>query len=222
MIEHKSIQEAMLAIYGEVGYVQKQKGQNLNYTFASEKEFIKALRPSMIEHGVFMFVGKMDQLNQTEYTTGKGSLMLRSTVHGIVTFSHISGTQITVDAYGEGSDSGDKSLNKAMTDIYKYALRQTFMIETGDDPDKDKSEPVTKKEADPEKTLVWDSGFSNESIEKLAEQNQASRTQINSTMKLCMLPKDADVSELGAWFEKYKTARAAGNNPDASASIANL
>jgi len=221
MIEHKSIQEAMLAIYGEVGYVQKQKGQNLNYTFASEKEFIKALRPSMIEHGVFMFVGKMDQLNQTEYTTGKGSLMLRSTVHGIVTFSHISGTQITVDAYGEGSDSGDKSLNKAMTDMYKYALRQTFMIETGDDPDKDKQEPVTKK-AEQSKTITYDSGFEVDYIEKLAETHKLTPVQVNSTLKLCMLPKFSDISEVGAWFEKYKVARAAGNNPDASASIANL
>jgi len=221
MIEHKSIQEAMLAIYDEVGYVQKQKGQYLNYTFASEKEFIKALRPSMIEHGVFMFVGKMDQLNQTEYTTGKGSLMLRSTVHGIVTFSHISGTQITVDAYGEGSDSGDKSLNKAMTDMYKYALRQTFMIETGDDPDKDKQEPVTKK-TEQSKTITYDSGFEVDYIEKLAETHKLTPVQVNSTLKLCTLPKFSDIAEVGAWFEKYKVARAAGNNPDASASIANL
>src|SRR3990167_1905296 len=30
---------------------------------------------------------------------------------------------------------GDKSVNKAMTGMLKYALRQTFLIETGDDPD---------------------------------------------------------------------------------------
>ena len=35
---------------------------------------------------------------------------------------------------GEGSDTGDKASNKALTGAYKYALRQTFCIETGDDP----------------------------------------------------------------------------------------
>jgi hypothetical protein len=34
---------------------------------------------------------------------------------------------------------GDKATAKAMTGAYKYALRQTFCIETGDDPDKDPS-----------------------------------------------------------------------------------
>jgi hypothetical protein len=37
-----------------------------------------------------------------------------------------------------------------MTDLYKYALRQTFMIETGDDPDKDASEPAVKQANAPE------------------------------------------------------------------------
>lgn len=140
MANHKNIQEAMLAIYASVGYVQKTHSQNLSYSFASETGFIQEIRPAMIENGVTVSVSKMDSLTQESYTTAKGSVMMRSTVHGVVTFSHVSGTSIQTEAYGEGSDSGDKSLNKAMTDMYKYALRQTFMIETGDDPDKDASQ----------------------------------------------------------------------------------
>lgn len=140
MTEHKNIQEALLAVYSAVGYVQKEKSQNLNYTFASETSFIREIRPAMIANGVTVSVSKMDSLTQESYTTAKGSVMMRSTVHGVVTFSHVSGTSISVESYGEGSDSGDKSLNKAMTDMYKYAMRQTFMIETGDDPDKEASQ----------------------------------------------------------------------------------
>jgi hypothetical protein len=40
-----------------------------------------------------------------------------------------------VTAVGEGTDYGDKSCNKSMTVGLKYALRQTLLIETGDDPD---------------------------------------------------------------------------------------
>jgi len=152
MTEHKNIHEAILAIYKEVGYVQKQSSQNLNYTFAGEGAFIRELRPAMIEHGVTVSVFQMDNLVQEHYITGKfDTKMVRSTAHGIVRFTHVSGTFIDVQSYGEGSDAGDKSLNKAMTDLYKYALRQTFMIETGDDPDKDAEDggnhkPQTKPE----------------------------------------------------------------------------
>jgi len=152
MTDHKNIQEAILAIYKEVGYVQKEKSQNLNYTFASEKEFIKALRPVMVDNGVTVYVKEMNQIVQTEYTTRNSAVMLRTNIHGVVCFTHVSGSFIDVESYGEGADSGDKSTNKAMTDLYKYALRQTFMIETGDDPDKDASEPAGKapeKKSDP-------------------------------------------------------------------------
>lgn len=146
-MDHKNINEAMLAIYKGVGYVQKTTSPNLSYKFASETGFIQEIRPAMIENGVTVAVTKMDNLTQEAYTTKNGALMMRSTVHGIVTFAHVSGTSISVEAYGEGSDSGDKSVNKSMTDLYKYALRQTFMIETGDDPDRDASEEPAEKPA---------------------------------------------------------------------------
>jgi len=145
-MDHKNIHEALHAIYNNVGYVQKQKGENLNYTFAGEGAFIRELRPAMIKHGVTISVSQMDSLVQEHYITGKyDTKMVRSTIHVAVKFTHVSGDSITVEAYGEGSDAGDKSLNKAMTDAYKYALRQTFMIETGDDPDKEAEDTAPKK-----------------------------------------------------------------------------
>jgi hypothetical protein len=150
MTDHKNIQEAILAVYNTVGYVQKEESKKLDYTFASEKEFIKTLRPVMVANGIIMFVKSMNNIVQTEYTTRSGAVMLRTNIHGVVCFTHVTGSFIDVESYGEGADSGDKSTNKAMTDLYKYALRQTFMIETGDDPDKDASEPGVGQKA-PEK-----------------------------------------------------------------------
>lgn len=159
MTEHKNIHEAILAIYKEVGYVQKQKGETLNYTFAGEGAFIRELRPAMIEHGVTVSVLQMDNLLQEHYITGKyDTKMVRSTAHGIVRFTHVSGTFIDVQSYGEGSDAGDKSLNKAMTDLYKYAIRQTFMIETGDDPDKERPENNDTTNESATQTFAKESG----------------------------------------------------------------
>jgi hypothetical protein len=51
-----------------------------------------------------------------------------------------SGTCEECEVLGEASDAGDKAAPKAMTGAMKYFLRQSFLIETGDDPDRYASE----------------------------------------------------------------------------------
>lgn len=143
----ENIHEAMLAVYNQVGYVQK-KGQiatgTIKYKFAQESEFIAALRPAMIEAGIYQSPIKMTVLTNERIESEKqyGDRLVktyqhRAVIHAIYKFQHaLSDTHILVEAFGEGMDSGDKALNKAMTGANKYALRQAFMIETGDDPDK--------------------------------------------------------------------------------------
>lgn len=138
-METGKIYQAINDIMKEVGFVQKQKNANLNYSFASERAFIEALRPVMVNHGVMVHVISHNEVTREEYETKNGTRMINTVIEGVVRFAHVDGSYIDVFAGGEGSDSGDKSYNKAMTDMLKYALRQTFMIETGDDPDKDAS-----------------------------------------------------------------------------------
>ncbi len=140
--QHENVFQAINAIMSEVGYVKKQRAANLNYSYAGEAALIEAVRPAMVSHGVFCYATSYDNVVQSEYTTTKGSAMTRTTLRATVRFQHESGSFIDVQSVGEGADSGDKSLNKAMTGAYKYALRQTFCIETGDDPDKYPSEQV--------------------------------------------------------------------------------
>jgi hypothetical protein len=136
-----TIQKAIWAIMCEISYVQKQKSPNLNYTFAGEAALIRALRPYMEKYGVIMSVVDNKDVVFESYQTTKGSTMNRTRLSSTVRFYHApSCTYIDVQAPGEGADSGDKSGNKANTCAYKYALRQTFVIETGDDPDEEASE----------------------------------------------------------------------------------
>lgn len=136
-----NIQEAVIAVMNDVGYVKKTKSGGLTYSFAGEAALIAALRPSMVENNIFMFVSEIHDMKRENYTTAKGTAMVNTVILANVTFTHApSNTSITVQAVGEGSDAGDKSANKAMTGLYKYAIRQTFCIETGDDPDKFPSE----------------------------------------------------------------------------------
>ena len=125
----------------EVGYVRKTKSGGLNYSFAGESALIAALRPAMVENGVYMHVSGITNVSRETYVTKSGTPMVNTVITANVTFTHApSGTSVVVWSTGEGSDAGDKSANKAMTGLYKYAMRQTFCIETGDDPDKFASE----------------------------------------------------------------------------------
>ena len=160
MTTPKTIHPAINAIMQTVGYVQKKRTGKLNYAYAGEAALIAALRPAMVAHGVYMHPLKVVSLVQDTYTTSRGSTMNRTVINAIYRFTHAdSGTSIDVFAIGEGADIGDKSANKASTGAFKYALRQTFMIETGDDPDKFPSEargqPARKSSpAPPEKKLA--------------------------------------------------------------------
>ena len=46
-----------------------------------------------------------------------------------------SGEELSVRVAGEGADPGDKAPYKAMTGALKYALLQSFLLSTGDDPE---------------------------------------------------------------------------------------
>lgn len=138
----ENIHEAIVAIYEKVEYVQKERKQGLSYTFAGEAALLDAIRPAMVENKVYAHVAGAELVADGEYHTTKGSRMGRAAVLYTVRFTHApSQTSIDAMAFGEGADVGDKTLNKAMTGAYKYALRQTFAIITGDDPDASASEP---------------------------------------------------------------------------------
>lgn len=135
--EHRSIYEAINAVMTEVGYVQKKKGGDIPYKFAGEAALIEALRPSMVEHGIVVYPAGVSEFKLERETSGKGTQYTH--VHGLFSFvfQHVdSDTCVITQVVGEGIDYGDKAASKASTIAFKYALRQTFTIETGDDPDK--------------------------------------------------------------------------------------
>jgi hypothetical protein len=147
-VEVANVWEAINYVMGKVGYVKKQRGDNLKYSYAGEAALIKAVRPHMVDVGLVLVVTGITDIHTEIYSSSGGARMTNTTftVHGV--FVHgPSGTKQEVAARGEGSDSGDKGNNKALTGGYKYILRQTFCIETGDDPDQFRPEAERKQPA---------------------------------------------------------------------------
>lgn len=134
----EDIHEAILNVMKEVGYVHKG-GKNTfqNYTYAGESDLIAALRPVMIEQGIVVAITKWDAKSEV-YAKKDGSPAFRTFGTATVRYTHAhSKTYMEVQALAEGTDAGDKSSYKAATGALKYANRQTFLIETGDEPEKD-------------------------------------------------------------------------------------
>lgn len=142
----KSLAEAKVAVMSEVGYCLKTTSQGLNYTYASEAELIAALRPVLITHGITVAPVETKVAEVVRYETKRGTPMFVTRILVTYRFTHAdSDTHEDVVVLGEGGDVGDKSGPKAMTCAFKYALRQAFMIETGDDPDRFASQPAVSK-----------------------------------------------------------------------------
>lgn len=137
--EPKSIQEARLNCQHEAGYVRKggRAGSgSYAYSFAGERDIIAKCRPVLIKWGVVETPIKIEPLPAEGYTTDKGSGMRN--FRGLWTweFVHVpTNTTTTIQTVGEGADQGDKSCSKASTTARKYAIREFFLLETGDDPD---------------------------------------------------------------------------------------
>jgi hypothetical protein len=140
----KNLSKKMLQIMSEVGYVQKE-GLNTfqSYKYAKESDVAAKVRESLIKHGVFLYTS-VTKTGVSEYLNAKGATQFMVSVLVTGTFVDAdSGESYTVTYPGDGADTGDKGIYKAITGANKYLLMKTFLIETGDDPEKD--EPAIKQ-----------------------------------------------------------------------------
>jgi len=128
------LQAAKLKVMESVPYIQKRSSQGLSYTFAGESDLIQALRPAMVQNGITISVCGRPQCTVREYETARGAKMLE--VMGTACFRFTCEGECEDHwVLAQAADSGDKAAGKWMTSAQKYALRQFFLIETGDDPD---------------------------------------------------------------------------------------
>lgn len=149
-VEPRNIGEAKLAVMRRVPYLLKRKpdgkDRGINYTYAAEADLIAHLRPVMLEYGIDVRPSTVHVELQEQYQTTRGASMNRVRIKQVFIFRHVpSGTEDLCEMLGESTDVGDKACGKAHTAAFKYALRQYFAIETGDDPDRVSSEEQQRK-----------------------------------------------------------------------------
>jgi hypothetical protein len=138
------IYQALVAVGGElakVGISKSRQNEQQHFRFRGIDDVMNVVSPILSRNNVLMLVDYTDYPD-VERVTGKGATLIYSKVKGTFTFTSAEdGSQVSVTTFGVAMDSGDKSVNKAMSAALKYALLQTFLIPTESSEDADSTTP---------------------------------------------------------------------------------
>lgn len=127
--------QALRADLNERGVLKKgAKNDFDHYSYFSEAQYKQLFTELFSKHGLEM------KFNEVEYNTFEGS---EKQANGrmprlvFTLFDTETGFFEETTITGEGIDKGDKAGYKAYTGALKYFLADTFMVATGDDPEKE-------------------------------------------------------------------------------------
>lgn len=129
--------EKLLAARQEIGYLQKDgkvEFGSTKYKAITDEKVMTTVRPILDKYKIVMSIDKIDMSRNGTLT------------EALITwrFTDVENPDdfILVQSAGQGSDTQDKGAGKAMTYSRKYALLNTLLIPTGEDPDKISSEEL--------------------------------------------------------------------------------
>ncbi|MBO8161363.1 MAG: ERF family protein [Thermosipho sp. (in: Bacteria)] len=120
----------------KVGYLQKDgtvSYKSTRYNYLSEEKVTAVIREALIEVGLIILPIEVET-EFVQLSPEKNNNLTQVKVRYLI-MDIDSGESIQVISAGQGADTQDKGIAKAMTMAFKYVQRQTFAIPTGDDPD---------------------------------------------------------------------------------------
>ena len=142
------IYEAMAAVMEDCGAVTKDStNQKQKYKYRGIDSVMNALNPALRKNKVFVVPEVIEQQRE-ERASSTGGVLIYSITKVKYTFYADDGSSVSAVVIGEGMDSGDKSMNKAMSAAFKYACFQAFCIPTEEmrDSEEDSPDPAPKTE----------------------------------------------------------------------------
>ena len=141
-MENKMIYKAISEVMADVGAVTKSKKtqQGDKYLYRGIDDVMNALNPAMSKHGIFI-IPHVTEIRREERTTKNGGTLITSMLTIDFEFFAEDGSSVVATVMGEAFDSGDKSINKAMSIAFKYACFQVFCIPTEEMEDPDATVP---------------------------------------------------------------------------------
>ncbi len=136
----KSLASKLSEVMGEMRHVPKEGfNQSQRYKFVRESDVAEKASQLLAERGIWVEQTVLKSSRKPLYVAQSGMTMWITKV--VMEFRFVDGESGEATAPrtfpGEGADSGDKGIYKAMTGAEKYFLLKSFFVSTGDDPEAD-------------------------------------------------------------------------------------
>lgn len=148
-----NIYESLNKVMAQIGAIGKNsKNSSQGFMYRGIDAVMNALQPALIENKVFVVPEVIEQTRE-ERVNSKGTTLIYSIAKTKYRFFAEDGTFVEATVIGEGMDSGDKSMNKAMSVAFKYACFQVLCIPTEEMVDPDAESHEVKQEVLPPATF---------------------------------------------------------------------
>lgn len=128
----KKLAEVMAEVHRlpKTGWNERQ-----NYAYVTESDVMDCIRNGLASRGVLIDHDTLSCESVWRESKGGGALQF-ATVCLLFTASDAEGNEMSLGrSYGQGQDSGEKAVYKAITGATKYKLLKQFLISSGDDPE---------------------------------------------------------------------------------------
>ena len=143
-----NLRQKLALVRRRLAYVQKRGyNQRSNYNYVTAADIAGAVGDILAELGVVV-VPRLESISHEPARTGRAEAEHVARVVMTYTFMDVdTAEEISVKVAGEGLDPGDKAPYKAMTGALKYALLQSFLLATGDDPEEERGTNFTPRDS---------------------------------------------------------------------------
>jgi hypothetical protein len=136
-----NLKQKLAEVRRRISYVQKRgHNERFNYSYVTAADIAGAVGDALAELEVVV-IPNLESISHENISPNQGYPDRLTRVVMTYTFMDVnSAEELTVKMPGEGRDPGDKGPYKAMTGALKYALLQSFLIATGDDPEDERAD----------------------------------------------------------------------------------
>lgn len=185
-MEAKRIYTAIVEIMDDIKSIGKERYNKMqSYSFRGIDDVYNALQPALIKHKVFC-VPTVKSVKREDGVSAKGTPLKYTVVDVDYEFTSAEdGSSVKISMSGEAMDSGDKSLNKALSAAYKYACFQLFCIPTeSESHDSEEDTYEYKKEAPKQETVKQtDSKITEQEIASFMQEVHRTGYSLNDMLK---------------------------------------
>jgi hypothetical protein len=136
-----NLKQKLAEVRRRICYIQKRgHNERFNYSYVTAADIAGAVGDALAELEVVV-IPNLESISHENISPNPGYSDRLTRVVMTYTFMDVnSAEELTVKMPGEGRDPGDKGPYKAMTGALKYALLQSFLIATGDDPEDERAD----------------------------------------------------------------------------------